>query len=380
MPSAEIITIGTEILLGEIVDTNTRFLSLKLREQGIDLYRQTTVGDNIQRIAQAIQASLTNTDVIITTGGLGPTIDDPTRQAVAAALEIETEFRADLWEQIKDRHLRFGRTPTENNKRQAYVPQGAIAVENQVGTAPAFISETGNCSVIALPGVPREMEHIMETSIIPYLHQRLDLHEVIQARVIHTAGAGESQIDNLIGDLEQLSNPTVGLAAHAGRVDVRITAKARTGVEALALIEEVEKQVKERLGTWIFGADQDTLEQVALKNIESKGWNLAVLESGLKGELIHMLAADTGTFIGGEMSTTPRSADDLVAWMENHPLRDRADVILGVALHPGDQRQEIYLACHTPDIKRLVPLSYGGPPGYASIWAANQGLDLLRKL
>jgi len=380
MPSAEIITIGTEILLGEIVDTNTRYLSLKLREEGVDLYRQTTVGDNIQRIAQAIQSSLPNTDVIITTGGLGPTIDDPTRQAVAAALDIETEFRPDLWEQIKERHLRFGRTPTENNKRQAYVPQGAIAVENQVGTAPAFISETGNCSVIALPGVPREMEHIMETSIIPYLHQRLDLQEVIQARVIHTAGAGESQIDNLIGDLEQLSNPTVGLAAHAGRVDVRITAKARTGVEARALIEEVEKQVKERLGTWIFGADQDTLEQVALKNIESKGWNLAVLESGLKGELIHMLAADTGTFIGGEMSTMPRSADDLVAWMEDHPLRDRADVILGVALHPGDQRQEIYLAYRTPDIERLVPLSYGGPPGYASIWAANQGLDLLRKL
>ena len=161
MPSAEIITIGTEILLGEIVDTNTRFLSLKLREQGIDLYRQTTVGDNIQRIAQAIQSSLPITDVIITTGGLGPTIDDPTRLAVAAALEIETEFRADLWEQIKERHLRFGRTPTENNKRQAYVPQGAIAVENQVGTAPAFISETETCAIIALPGVPREMEHIM---------------------------------------------------------------------------------------------------------------------------------------------------------------------------------------------------------------------------
>ena len=258
MPSAEIITIGTEILLGEIVDTNTRFLSLKLRHMGIDLYRQTTVGDNIERIAQAIQSSLPNTDVIITTGGLGPTIDDPTRQAVAAALEIETVFRADLWEQIKERHLRFGRKPTENNKRQAYVPRGALAVENQVGTAPAFIMETPGCAIIALPGVPREMEHIMETTIIPYLHQRLDLQEVIQARVIHTAGAGESQIDNLIGDLEQLTNPTVGLAAHAGRVDVRITAKARSENEANALIQEAEDQVKQRLGAWIYGADQET--------------------------------------------------------------------------------------------------------------------------
>ena len=380
MPSAEIITIGTEILLGEIVDTNTRYLSLKLREQGIDLYRQTTVGDNIQRIAQAIQSGLLNTNVIITTGGLGPTIDDPTRQAVAAALDIETEFRADLWEQIKERHLRFGRTPTENNKRQAYVPQGAIAIENQVGTAPAFIMETKNCAVVALPGVPREMEHIMETAIIPYLHQRLDLHEVIHARVIHTAGAGESQIDNLIGDLEQLSNPTVGLAAHAGRVDVRITAKAETEEQAMALIEAVEKQVAERLGKWIYGTDQETLEQVALRNIRSKGWKLAVLEAGLKGELVHMLAMDGEPFIGGEISTVTLSPEDLVRWMENHPLQQQAEAILGASLHPGKERQEIFLACHTPDEERLVPLSYGGPPGYASTWAANQGLDLLRKL
>jgi len=380
MPSAEIITIGTEILLGEIVDTNTRYLSLKLREMGIDLYRQTTVGDNIERIAQAVQSSLPNTDVIITTGGLGPTIDDPTRQAVAAALEIETEFRADLWEQIKERHLRFGRKPTENNKRQAYVPQGALAVENQVGTAPAFIMETHSCAIIALPGVPHEMEHIMETTIIPYLHQRLDLQEVIQARVIHTAGAGESQIDNLIGDLEQLTNPTVGLAAHAGRVDVRITAKAKSENEANVLIQEVEDQVKQRLGAWIYGADQETLEQVALANIQAKGWKLAVLESGLKGELIHMLATGGGTFIGGEMSTVPLSPDDLVGWIKNHSLRRQADVVLGVALHPGEQRQKIYLACHTPHAEQLIPLSYGGPPGYASIWAANQGLDLLRKL
>jgi nicotinamide-nucleotide amidase len=380
MPSAEIITIGTEILLGEIVDTNTRYLALKLREQGIDLYRQTTVGDNVSRIAEAIRSSMTNTEIIITTGGLGPTVDDPTRQAVATALGVETEFRDDLWEQIKERHLRFGRTPTENNKRQAFIPQGAIAVENQVGTAPAFIAETETCAIIALPGVPREMEHLMENSIIPYLHQRLDLHEVIQARVIHTAGAGESQIDNLIGDLEQLSNPTVGLAAHAGRVDVRITAKATSENQAIALIEEVEAQIKDRLGNWIYGADEDTLEEVALMNIQSRGWKLGVLESGLKGELISMLAGNPGPFIGGEMSTMPRSSADQVSWMENHPLREDADVVLAIALHPGEKRQEILIACLTPQNKHQVQRSYGGPPGYASMWAANQALDFLRKL
>ena len=128
MASAEILTIGTEILLGEILDTNTRYLSHKLREQGIDLYRQTTVGDNINRIAQAIQHSLPETDIIITTGGLGPTVDDPTRQAIAEAVNVEIEFRTELWDQIQERYRRFGRTPTENNKRQAFVPRGAIAI------------------------------------------------------------------------------------------------------------------------------------------------------------------------------------------------------------------------------------------------------------
>lgn len=380
MPSAEIITIGTEILLGEIVDTNTRFLAQKLREQGIDLYRQTTVGDNVRRISQAIQASLPQVDVILTTGGLGPTVDDPTRQAVAAALGIETEFRPDLWEQIQERYRRFGRTPTENNQRQAYVPQGAIAVENPVGTAPAFIVETPGCAVVALPGVPREMEYLMENKIIQYLQQRLDLHQVIVARLIHTSGAGESQIDSLIGDLEQLSNPTVGLAAHAGQVDVRITAKAASEDQAQVLIAEVEGVLRERLGRWVYGADLETLEQVALANIDAKGWKLAVLESGLKGELIHRLASFNGPFLAGEMSTTPLSPDELVEKVHQFSTNDQADIIMGVTLIPGEKRQEIFLVCRYPGGERQIPLSYGGPPGYASTWTANQALDLLRKI
>ncbi|UCD43184.1 MAG: CinA family nicotinamide mononucleotide deamidase-related protein [Chloroflexota bacterium] len=380
MPSAEIITIGTEILLGEIVDTNTRYLSRKLREQGIDLFRQTTVGDNIERIAQAIQNSLPNTDVIITTGGLGPTIDDPTRQAVALAIGVQTEFREELWEQVKERYRRFGRVPTENNKRQAYVPQGAIAVENPVGTAPAFIVETKNCSVIALPGVPREMEHLMEHQVIPYLSQRLDLKSVIKSRLIHTSGVGESQIDDRIGDLELLDNPTVGLAAHSGRVDIRITAKAESEDEALGMIEEIEKQVVERLGDWIFGADEDTLEQAALSHFKSKGWTLAVVEAGLDGELIHRLASASGPFSGGQLLTKPNNSDNLVEILKTYRKSSSADVVLGVTLHYGEERQRILLAVITPSGDRQVPLSYGGPRGYASTWAVNQSLDLLRKL
>lgn len=142
MPSAEIITIGTEILLGEIVDTNTRFLARALRGLGVDLFRTVTIGDNAQRIAEAIQDSLRRADIVITTGGLGPTVDDPTREAVARAAGVETEFREELWEQVKAVIARYGRTPGENQKRQAVVPRGAIAIQNPVGTAPAFIVET----------------------------------------------------------------------------------------------------------------------------------------------------------------------------------------------------------------------------------------------
>jgi competence/damage-inducible protein CinA-like protein len=380
MPAAEIITIGTEILLGEIVDTNTRYLSRILREQGIDLFRQTTVGDNIERIAQAIQDSLPSTYIIITTGGLGPTVDDPTRGAVALALGVETEFRDELWEQVQERYMRYGRTPTNNNKRQAYVPNGAIAVENPVGTAPAFIVETESCSIIALPGVPREMEYLMENKVIPYLRQRFKIDSVIKTRIIHTSGAGESQIDDLIGDLEQLGNPTVGLVAHSGRVDVRITAKAESEGEAQALIEDIEKQVRTRLGDWIFGADQDTLERAALSHLESLELTLSVVEAGLNGELIHRLASANGPFLGGKLLTKRLNSDNLVGIIDTYRKTSGADVVLGVSLHFGKERQRIFLALITADGDRQVPLSYGGPPGYASTWAVNQSLDLLRKI
>jgi hypothetical protein len=299
---------------------------------------------------------------------------------VALAVGVQTEFRDDLWEQVKERYMRYGRIPTENNKRQAYVPQGAIAVENPVGTAPAFIVETEDCSIISLPGVPREMEHLMDITIVPYLRQRLDLHAVIKSRLIHTAGVGESQIDDVIGDLELLENPTVGLAAHSGRVDVRITAKADSEENAQVMIQEIEGPLRRRLGDWIFGADQESLEQVALNHLGSKGWKLAVVEAGLNGELIHRLASINGPFVKGVVLTKPLKADDLIQYIETYRQANQADVVLGVSLHPGEEQQNIYLAVITPDGEQQTPLTYGGPPGYAATWAGNQSLDLIRKL
>ena len=380
MPTAEIITIGTEILLGEILDTNARSLARTLRDQGIDLYRKTTVGDNVGRIAQAIQQSMERSDIIITTGGLGPTVDDPTRQAVALAVGVETEYRPELWEQIQARFQRFGRTPTENNRRQAYIPQGASVVENPVGTAPAFIVETGGCAIIALPGVPHEMEHLMAHAVIPYLRHRFNLRSVIKARVLHTAGVGESQIDDLIGDLEALSNPTVGLAAHSGQVDVRITAKANSQAEADTLISPVEQALRQRLGDWVYGADQETLEQVALQALQTRGWKLAVVEAGLGGELARRLATSSQAYLGGEVFPAPVSQEELAALTAAYRQARGAEVGLGATILPGVERQEVYLVLITPDGLQHFTRPYGGPPGYAPRWAVHHSLDLLRSL
>jgi nicotinamide-nucleotide amidase len=380
MPSAEIITIGTEILLGEIVDTNARYIARVLRDLGIDLYRKTTVGDNVKRIAQAIQGALELSDIVITTGGLGPTVDDPTREAVALALEVSTEFRPELWDQILARFRRFGRKPTENNKRQAYVPKGALAVENPVGTAPAFIMEIPDQVIISLPGVPREMEYLMQNAIVPYLRQHYALLGIIKARVLHTAGVGESQIDELIGDLETLSNPTVGLAAHSGQVDVRITAKASSETEADVMIQSIEEQVRQKLGKWIYGSDQDSLEEVALQAIGNKGWTLSVVEAGLGGHLIRRLAALQGPFRGGEVLAESPDPDELVAFTEGYRQSRGADVGLGVGIYPSQEKQDVYFVLITPFGKQQFTRPYGGPPDYASRWALHHSLDIIRNL
>jgi competence/damage-inducible protein CinA-like protein len=380
MPSAEIITIGTEILLGEIVDTNAQYLARCLRDAGIDLYRKTTVGDNPRRIAQAIQQAMERCEIILTTGGLGPTVDDPTREAVALAIGVETEFRPELWEQIQQRFQRFNRQPTENNRRQAYIPQGAIGVENPVGTAPAFIVEVEEHAIISLPGVPREMEYLFVNAALPYLRQRYNLTGMIKTRLVHTAGVGESQIDDLISDLETLSNPTVGLAAHSGQVDVRITAKADSAGEAEALITPVEAAVRQRLGGWVYGADQETLEEVALRALTRKGWTLTVVEAGLGGLLIRRLASAGGPFRGGELLSDTPTPGELVDTIEASRQRRHAEAGLGVAIYPQGDRQEVFFVLITPDGLSQSSRPYGGPPEYASRWALHHSLDMIRNL
>ena len=426
--NAEIIAIGTEILLGEIVDTNSRHIARALRDLGLDLYWTSSVGDNPDRIAEAVAHGLTRSDVVITTGGLGPTVDDPTREGVAKAVGRPLEFREELWEQITQRFARWGRTATENNRRQAYVPVGSLVIENPVGTAPAFVVEverlptdrrpttavrglpsavettdpsaslrtrvvtTQGQVVICLPGVPAEMEHLLESAVIPYLQSKFDLRGVIKARSLRTSGLGESQLDQKIGDLEALQNPTVGLAAHSGIVDIRITAKAGNSMEADKLISDVEATLRQRLGNAIFGADDQTLEATVLALLEQRGWRLAVVEAGTGGRLSGRLsgaaaraAATDGaggksgeTFAGGQVLSSENFAD-----LENLLAETRASlnaqVGLGLKVTPRvNGRTDLALVLHSPLGDESLNQGYGGPFPNVPAWSANLALNLLR--
>lgn len=368
MPSAEIITIGTEILLGEIVDTNTRHIALTLRGLGVDLYRTITIGDNLDRIASAIRESMERAEIVITTGGLGPTVDDPTRDAVALAVGVETEFREELWEQVVAVIGRYGRAPSENQKRQAYVPRGAIAIKNPVGTAPSFIFETERNAVISLPGVPKEMEYLLHESVIPYLQKRFDLREIIKVRLLHTSGVGEGTIDEKIGDLETLTNPTVGLAAHNGVVDIRIAAKAETEVNANRMIADIERNLHERLGDVIFGADEDTLEDVTLAAVEKLGWKLTLLGYGLTDSIIRRLP--------GIAPLSELKPDALPNELRAAMAKDSANCGLGVASFMDEMSAEIMVI--TPNGEKKHRITYGGHPKNLARWATNIGLNMLR--
>jgi competence/damage-inducible protein CinA-like protein len=251
MPSAEIITIGTELLLGEIVNTNTQVIALALRKIGVDVFRTASIGDNPDRIAQILLESTSRADIVIATGGLGPTLDDPTRHAIAQAFDLELIFHPDLWDEIVRRFSKYGIQPPENNKQQAYLPEGADSLPNPRGTAPGICLETKNNQVFAMPGVPVEMEGMLNEQVIPIITSRYSLTGVILTRNIKVEGIGESQIDALIRDLELLSNPTVGLAAAKGYVLIRITAKAENTELADALLKDLDDEIRTRLADWI---------------------------------------------------------------------------------------------------------------------------------
>ena len=312
---AEIVMIGTELLLGEIVDTNANRLALALRDIGLDLYYKTTVGDNLDRITEVLNLALDRSDVIITSGGIGPTVDDVTRQAVADATGRKLIYSTELEAEIAARFSRFGRPMADNNKRQAYIPEGATPLTNPVGTAPCYLSEdvNGRGCIISLPGVPRELEHMMENTVIPLLIERMGGIKVTRVRVLRTCAVGESNIDRGIGDLMTTGNPTVGLAAHIGQTDVRITAKADTEEEADTLVAGMEEKLRERLGVAVYGVGKVTVAEVVGDLMQDKSLKIGVVDTLTGGQLARDLI-ESGY---SDLVTTDLAPTDLTEALKN---------------------------------------------------------------
>ena len=381
--NSEIIAIGTELLLGAIVDTNSAHIAQNLKSIGLDLLYTSAVGDNETRIADVIRLALGRSTVVITTGGLGPTVDDMTREAVAQATSRPLVFDEALLAQIEERFRRWGRTMTDNNRRQAYRPEGSTVIENRVGTAPSFIVDTGDNVVISLPGVPREMEYLLENAVLPFLRRRFDLRGVIKSRVVRVAGLGESVIDQKVGDLEMLTNPTVGLNAHFGVVDIRITAKAESEIEADRMIAEVEKTARERLGDAVFGVDEQTLEDVVLALLAARGEQLVVVEGGTGGRLAARLAeADQGrgVFRGGQIKSAAEmiTDGDLEKLARQTAADLRVSCCLACAVTIQDKEIEVSAGQWLADGGHSWRRGFGGHPALAPEWASTLALNALR--
>jgi len=274
--NAELIAIGSELLLGETIDTNSAYLARQLATIGVSLFRKTVVGDNQARIAATIDEALGRAELLICTGGLGPTVDDMTREAVAQALGRPLVFHQHLLDQIEARFRSFGRTMSESNRRQAYAPEGARIVENPRGTAPSFIVEDARGTVVVLPGVPSEMRYLWENAVLPYLRDERGQTGIILVRTLHAAGLSESRIGELVADLMAQENPTLGISAKRAQYELRIGARADSRAAAEALADAAEATIRERIGQYLIGSEK--LDAAVARLMDERGLSLALYE------------------------------------------------------------------------------------------------------
>ena len=273
----EILAVGTEILLGDIINTNAQYIAKRLSEEGIFVYHQSVVGDNPERLKQAYDLAFSRSDLVITTGGLGPTKDDLTKEVAFEYFGKASVCHEESLNLIKEYFAKINRPLGKTNEKQAYFPEDAIVLKNNNGTAPGCIIDEAGKILIMLPGPPREMKAMFEESVIPYL--RKYSNEILVSKVLRVIGVGESTAAELIGDLIDNENPTVAPYAKEGEMVFRITAKAKDEQEAQRLIIPVEAKIKSLLGDNIYGEGDITLEDVVGKMLVEKGLTIATAES-----------------------------------------------------------------------------------------------------
>ncbi len=404
---AEIISVGTELLLGQILDTNAVFLSRELASLGIGLYRRSTVGDNPQRLRQAVEEALARAELVITSGGLGPTDDDLTKETVAQVLGLSLIPDRPSLEWIQDYFAKMGRKMTENNYKQALIPEGGEALPNLHGTAPGIVVRYKEKLIICLPGPPRELKPMFHDYVSPIL--RTESKGVILSRVLKLCGLGESAVAEEVADLlANQTNPTLAPLASEGEVQLRLTAQANVMDEAVRPLDELEAKVRERLGEAIFAVDEETLEQVVVRLLTQRRERLAVAEScsgGLLADRITDVPGASAVFDRGVVTYSNRAKEELlgipaaviaregavspeVAHLMAQGVRKKSATEWGVGITgiagPGGGTEEkpvglVYLALEGPEVSLVRELRWRGERSLIKRRTTQAALDLLRR-
>ncbi len=304
MPNVELIAVGTELLLGQLADTNTAYIAAHLADIGIDVFATHSVGDNRSRISSAITSALARADGVIMTGGLGPTVDDLTKESVCDALGLDEVLHEPSLLRMQAMFAGIGREMRENNRKQAMLPRGADVLENPNGTAPGFIVWTADGPFVAcMPGVPREMKPMLEDYLRPALCRRFALKNSIFTRSIHCISIAESEIDHRIGDIFAKSeNPKIAVLAHDSRIDVKLMAKTESYESAQAMFAPLQREIMERLHGHVYGIDATSLESAILDALRARNLRLATAESCTGGRIAAAVTAIPGAsdvFEGG---------------------------------------------------------------------------------
>ncbi|MDW7674969.1 MAG: competence/damage-inducible protein A [Bacillota bacterium] len=301
MMRAEIVSVGTELLMGEVTNTSARYLAEQMRLLGVDVFYQTTVGDNHKRLEDTLQQAYSRADIIITTGGLGPTTDDITIEVIAKSLGLPLVLDENWLQYLRDITQKYKLKLTENNKKQAYIPQGAMALENNKGTAPGVYIEHEGKIVVALPGPPYELIDIFEKQLIKLIKNKVG-GETLHSRVIRAAGIGEAALEELIRDLiDAQSDPTIALYAKMGEVHIRLAAKACSYEHAMSKIKPTEELLLDRLRDHVYGYDQVSIEEAVGQLLRQKGLKLVCAEScsgGLLGSRVTNAPGASEYFLG----------------------------------------------------------------------------------
>ncbi len=371
--SAEIISIGTELLLGEIVDTNSSFLSAELRDLGYSVFHKITVGDNLNRISKVIEEAIKRCNLVILGGGLGPTDDDLTREAICKFIGEEPEICPNLLENLKAMFQVRGRKMADKNLKQAWTAKGIKPIPNPVGTACGWSWQKDDKTIIAMPGPPEEMKRMWLEQVKPYLPAS---SQVLYHKTIHTAGIGESDLAELIPDLTKATNPSAGTYARESGVDIRIAASAENLQTAELIAAPAIEKVETVLGEFIYGYDEETLAMALMKQLVSKKQTLSTIESVTGGSLASELTDCPGMsscFVSGEI--TYNNQNKIKAGVDAAIIDKFGPVSEEVAIEMAKAAQKKYSTTWAISTTGVAgPDSHGGKkPGFA--WVAVAGPD-----